>query len=68
MPHCMMSLFALLSAGLEVTVLHAQVIGHTCGKWLGVWALILTVLNLMGNGCAQVSTEEAPSGFLALRA
>ena len=49
-------------------MLHAQVIGYTCGKWLGVWALILTVLNLMGNGCAQVGTDEAPRGFLSLRA
>lgn len=68
MPPCMRSTFALLSAGPEVTVLHAQVIGHTCGKWLGVWALILTVLNLLGNGCAQVGTDEAPRGFLLLHA
>lgn len=31
-----------------------EVIGHTCGGWLGVIALILTVFNLMGNGTAQV--------------
>jgi hypothetical protein len=36
-----------------------EVIGHTCGKWLGVWALILTVLNLVGNGCAQIVAGAA---------
>ena len=30
-----------------------EVIGHTCGGWLGAVALILTVFNLMGNGTAQ---------------
>jgi len=34
-----------------------QVLGHTCGKWLGVCTLILTVLNLIGNGTAQVCIE-----------
>ena len=31
-----------------------QVIGSCCGKWLGTVALIMTVLNLVGNGCAQI--------------
>ena len=37
-----------------------EVIGHTCGGWLGAIALILTVFNLMGNGCAQARPFPSP--------
>ena len=50
----MASLRSLHSAQDNVRV---QVLGHTCGKWLGVCTLILTVFNLVGNGTAQVCIE-----------
>ena len=34
-----------------------EVLGHTCGRWLGAIALVATVLNLVGNGTAQASSK-----------
>lgn len=36
-----------------------EVMGGTCGKWLGIFALILTVFNLIGNGTAQIVAGAA---------
>jgi len=33
--------------------------GGTCGKWLQWFTLVLTVLNLMGNGTAQIVAGAA---------
>ncbi|CAL5220457.1 g2477 [Coccomyxa viridis] len=36
-----------------------EVVGHTCGRWLGAVALVLTVFNLVGNGTAQIVAGAA---------
>lgn len=33
--------------------------GGTCGKWVQYFTLVLTVLNLMGNGTAQIVAGAA---------
>ena len=41
-----------------------QVMGGTCGKWLQWFTLALTVLNLMGNGTAQIVAGAANTYFI----
>ena len=42
----------------------AQVMGGTCGKWVQWFTLVLTVLNLMGNGTAQIVAGAANTYFI----
>ncbi|EIE20383.1 hypothetical protein COCSUDRAFT_30594 [Coccomyxa subellipsoidea C-169] len=41
-----------------------EVMGGTCGKWLQWFTLALTVLNLMGNGTAQIVAGAANTYFI----
>jgi hypothetical protein len=57
-----MDFLALVSLLLQYAVMAlfpGQVLGGTCGKWVGGFALVLTVFNLTGNGCAQIVAGAA---------
>lgn len=41
-----------------------EVMGGTCGKWVQWFTLVLTVLNLMGNGTAQIVAGAANTYFI----
>ena len=38
-----------------------QVLGATCGPWLGWFTLFISMFNLFGNGCAQIVAGAANS-------
>ena len=37
----------------------AQVLGGTCGSWLGAATLFISMFNLLGNGTAQIVAGAA---------